>query len=100
MIIDNFFENLNWNDENSHFLGLANLIELVNVKDRWIYQGSLTAPPCTPNVYVNVLKTIYPIKEKHRDLIKDKLNTIDGIRGENVRTIQDLQDSNKVTSVY
>jgi carbonic anhydrase len=35
---------------------------MVDMDDRWVYRGSVTTPPCTTQVYWNVLRTIYPIK--------------------------------------
>ena len=69
-IIDNFFASLDWDNVNSeptvdmtHFAELMNLIDTSN---RWIYKGTLTTPPCTGNVYWNVVRKVYPIKQAQR----------------------------------
>ena len=49
---------------------LEDLMELVNLDERWTYKGSTTTPPCEQFVYWNVLSTVYPIKKKHLELIK------------------------------
>lgn len=38
---------------------------MVDTNNRWTYRGSVTTPPCAQNVYWNVLRTVYPIKERH-----------------------------------
>lgn len=72
-ILDNFFENLNWEDKitedttDSHFVDLASygdLMTMVDMNNRWTYRGSVTTPPCAQNVYWNVLRTVYPIKQE------------------------------------
>jgi len=75
-IINNFFTNIDWKSSKSDtadLLGLGNLMEILNFKDRYVYQGSLTAPPCTSEVYVNVLKTIYYISQEHIEMLKKHL---------------------------
>ena len=41
---------------------LGNLLGLANFENRWVYHGSLTTPPCSPEVYWNVINFIFPIK--------------------------------------
>jgi hypothetical protein len=48
-------------------------MHIINMKDRWTYKGSVTTPPCKTAVYWNVMRTIYPIKQKHLDLFKKQL---------------------------
>lgn len=48
-------------------------MSLVDLKNRWIYKGSLTVPPCRKAVYWNVLHTVYPIKKAHLELLKAKI---------------------------
>lgn len=50
----------------------------IDTNNRWVYNGSLTTPPCTKNIYWNVVGTVYPIKKKHLDLFTAMLG-----RGEN-----------------
>jgi hypothetical protein len=35
---------------------------MVDTRNRWVYKGSVTTPPCATMVYWNVLTTVYPIK--------------------------------------
>ncbi len=44
---------------------------MVNMRSRWTYKGSVTTPPCATTVYWNVVKTIYPIKQKHVDQFRN-----------------------------
>ena len=55
---------------------------MVDKNNRWVYQGSVTTPPCAQKVYWNVLRTVYPIKQKHVDLFKAQLT-----RGEEGRLV-------------
>ena len=68
-VIDHFFESLKWEDLVTNprvdMINFANLMEIFDLKHRWVYRGSLSTPPCTQYVYWNVLQSIYPIKEKH-----------------------------------
>jgi carbonic anhydrase len=53
----------------------GDLMNMVDLKNRFIYRGSLTTPPCTQQVYWNVLHTVYPIKREHLDAFKAKMPT-------------------------
>ena len=77
-IIDSFFDSLELTDltdvENPELLDnvttakevkLGDLLNFVNLRRRWIYQGSTSLPPCQSTTYWNVLSTIYPISEEH-----------------------------------
>ena len=48
-------------------------MDLVDMKERWVYKGSQTFPPCNTFYFWNVLKTVYPIKQAHLDLFKAQL---------------------------
>jgi len=91
-IIDTFFQSLQWDQtaeaaaadaENPAADGLANpvvdlisygnLMELVDMNNRWAYKGSVTTPPCSTFVYWNVLSTVYPIKQEHLDQFQAQL---------------------------
>ena len=66
-IIDTFFDGLKWDDATGKvevdMVLYGNLMELVNMKKRWVYKGSVTTPPCARYIYWNVLSTIYPVSE-------------------------------------
>ena len=75
-IIDEFFDSLYLNQKSDPLLNSAlygELMNLVDLKNRWVYKGSLTAPPCTVGVYYNILSNVYPIKEKHLNQFKAQL---------------------------
>merc|ERR1719163_748220 len=61
-------------------------MEMVDFRNRWVYKGSVTTPPCARFVYWNVISTIYPIKEKHLLAFQAKLGTGTG----NWRKINDI----------
>ena len=72
---------------------------MVDGKNRYIYHGSLTTPPCTSGVYWNVLTNVYPIKEKHLALFQAQLDRTVGLKDSgNWREIQEIdgQDVNIV----
>ena len=74
LVIDTFFETLDWSrtdDPKVNLVTYGNLMNMLDMKNRWIYMGSETSPPCAQNVYWNVLQTVYPIKNSHLDLFKD-----------------------------
>ena len=76
-IIDDFFESLKWDittgTPTAEEVPYGNLMMMVNTKDRWVYKGSVTTPPCATYVYWNVLTTIYPIKQSTLDNFKKQL---------------------------
>jgi len=79
-IIDNFFENINFDAITAadvsapvDWILYNDLLSLVNTDNRWVYRGSVTTPPCAQNVYWNVMTTIYPIKQEVVDKFKAKL---------------------------
>jgi len=70
-LIDKFFDSLsldNLNDPTVAAIPYAKLMNIIDTNNRWVYNGSLTTPPCTQNIYWNVVSTVYPIKKKHLDL--------------------------------
>lgn len=75
-------------------------MHLVDMKERWVYKGSVTTPPCATYVFWNVLKTIYPIKQAHLDLFKAQLaRGSDGKLKDwgNWREVQEVDDHNVVS---
>lgn len=46
---------------------------MADMSNRYTYVGSVTTPPCAQNVYWNVLRTVYPIKQKHVDQFMNQL---------------------------
>jgi len=48
----------------------GNLMNLVDMKNRWMYAGGLTTPPCTTKVLFNICRTVYPIKQRHVDAFR------------------------------
>ena len=46
---------------------------MVDTDNRWVYKGSVTTPPCDTIVYWNVLRTVYPIKEKYFNQFKEQM---------------------------
>ena len=51
----------------------GDLMMMVDTRNRWVYKGSVTTPPCATLVYWNVLQKVYPIKQKHLDLFMKQL---------------------------
>lgn len=70
-IIDDFFDSMDWESTEDTPLvpevPYGNLMMMVDMTRRWVYKGSVTTPPCGRFVYWNVVKTIYPIKQRHVD---------------------------------
>lgn len=65
-IVDAFFDSMEWDTVDSDpkvaEVPYGDLMMMVNTKDRWVYTGSVTTPPCATKVYWNVLRTIYPLR--------------------------------------
>jgi hypothetical protein len=76
-LIDKFFDSLEWGttDKNPKVAEIpyGQLMHSLNMRERWTYKGSVTTPPCKTAVYWNVLRTVYPIKQKHLDQFKAQL---------------------------
>lgn len=68
---------------------------MADMNNRWVYKGSVTTPPCAENVYWNVLRTVYPLKQRHLDQFKNQLKRHKGLlETGNYREIQPLIDQN------
>jgi carbonic anhydrase len=76
-VIDPMFDSLNWNvtDSNSTVqeVLIGDFLQKANTNDRFVYEGSLTTPPCTTSIYWNVASTVYPIKPRHLEQFKQQL---------------------------
>jgi len=77
-VIDAFFESLEWSPNSASpkvvsEVTYGDLMNMVDMNNRWTYKGSVTTPPCAQNVYWNVLRTIYPLKTRHLDQFKNQL---------------------------
>ena len=64
--IDEFFESMQWDETTKNpkvnLVRYGDLMMMAQMKNRWVYKGSVTTPPCDTFVYWNVLKRVYPIK--------------------------------------
>jgi carbonic anhydrase len=45
----------------SEHLDFGKVMKFVNFRERWVYRGSLTVPPCTQYVYWNVINDVFPV---------------------------------------
>jgi len=77
MIVDHFFDSFQWHettrDHVADFIPYADLVNMVDFHNRWVYQGSVTTPPCAQKVFWNQISTIYPVKQRHVDAFKRQL---------------------------
>ena len=94
-VIDDFFDSLQWDQTSTNpkvaEVPYGKLMMMVNMRERWVYKGSVTTPPCATYVYWNVLTTIYPIKQSVLDNFKKQLaRTKDLEKYGNYRLIQKL----------
>lgn len=76
-IIDDFFDGLMWEidgfDPVVEMVSYGKLMMMVDNKNRWVYKGSVTTPPCATTVYWNVLRSVYPLKQRHLDQFQKQL---------------------------
>ena len=70
---NHFFENLRWFEdyENPRVAGInfGDIMSLIDFRERWVYKGTMTSPPCQGAVYWNIVKKVYPIDSKYVDLL-------------------------------
>jgi len=82
-IIDTFFDSILSGMSNVDislsptYITYGTLLQALDTSRRWVYTGSVTTPPCATKVYWNVLRTVYPIKQRHLDIFKIMLNRND-----------------------
>jgi carbonic anhydrase len=76
-IIDTFFDSFQWDQTTgtpiASYVPYADLVNMVDFDNRWVYQGSVTTPPCAQKVFWNQITTVYPIKQRHLDQFKAQL---------------------------
>ena len=69
--MESFFQSLAWGYTRGvlgvDLVPFGQLMMILNLRERWIYQGSETIPPCQTGVYWNVLTSVYPISQKVYD---------------------------------
>lgn len=105
-IIDEFFESLNWDKISADHplvekVPYGKLMMMFDMRNRWTYKGSVTTPPCAQNVYWNVLRTIYPIKQRHLDMFKSQLARQEGLDNTgNWRVILPLEKAHNPVVLY
>lgn len=58
----------------SNLVAYGDLVNIVDFNNRWVYQGSVTTPPCAQKVFWNEISTIYPIKQSTLDNFKKQLD--------------------------
>lgn len=49
LIIDTFFETLDWAKKDGppvNLITYGDLLNMLDMKNRWVYKGSMTTPPC------------------------------------------------------
>ena len=78
-MIDNFFETLQWDNFSnepvvSNLVAYGDLLSIVDFHNRWVYQGSVTTPPCAQKVFWNELSTVYPISKQTLDNFRKQLD--------------------------
>jgi hypothetical protein len=93
-IIDDFFEQLKWtqtaSDPTVNLVSYGKLMMMFDTTDRWVYKGSVTTPPCKTLVYWNVVRKVYPLKQKYLDQFKKQMARGNLIT--NYREIQTVDD--------
>ena len=63
---------------------------MFDTANRWVYKGSVTTPPCATLVYWNVVRKVYPLKQKYLDQFNAQM-TRGGIKT-NFREVVPIDD--------
>ena len=73
--INTFFDTLTFDIEQPLIgrIPFLELMEALDYKNRWVYKGSTTFPPCEQFVYWNILEKVYPISPAIIDRFNRKL---------------------------
>ena len=61
------------NDQAVDSISYKEFMDVINLRSRWVYEGSFTEPPCTEGVYWNIVRTVYPIRRNQLEEIKEKM---------------------------
>lgn len=71
-IIDTFFDQLSFaaNDPIPDEISFGQLMSVIDSENRWVYDGSLTTPPCSTIVHWNVVTKVYPISPEYVELFR------------------------------
>jgi len=80
-VINRFFDSLQMGPEGDpvvNEVAYGDLINMVDFHNRWVYDGSVTTPPCATRVFWNEISTIYPIERRHVDGFKEELRRAKG----------------------
>lgn len=77
--IDDFFDSMLL-DQNSAAtklkeVKLCHIMKYADMQNRWSYKGSLTTPPCSRTVYFNVMRKVWPVKQKHIDQLHELMKS-------------------------
>lgn len=95
-LIDDFFDELDWDETSKNpyvpLVEYGKMMMMFDTDNRWVYRGSVTTPPCDTNVYWNVMRDIYPIKQRHVDQFKKQLKRSGLETTGNNRLIQKIDD--------
>lgn len=82
-VIDRFFESLRF-DALNHLengyevpkdveIPLGEMIDSLETRERFVYSGSLTTPPCSTLIYWNVVTKVLPMNPKHLRYFQEAL---------------------------
>lgn len=52
---------------------VGDFLQGIDTRNRWVYDGSMTTPPCESAVQWNVVRKVYPVKERHLKQFQNQL---------------------------